>query len=126
MARIFGFLAMVLAMAVGLYLYARQSQGISESVPDGTLQSTPNIAGVKNDLIVIANAERAYMAQQSRYASLEELVAAQYSAIPRGRPPYSYSVEVSEAGFRVIAARSRPGAPSELSIDETMQISSSE
>jgi len=126
MARIFGFLAMVIAMAVGLYLYARQSQGISESVPDGTLQSTPNIAGVKNDLIVIANAERAYMAQQSRYASLEELVAAQYSAIPRGRPPYSYSVEVSEAGFRVIAARSRPGAPSELSIDETMQISSSE
>jgi len=126
MARIFGFLAMVIAMAVGLYLYARQSRGISESVPDGTLQSTPNIAGVKNDLIVIANAERAYMAQQSRYASLEELVAAQYSAIPRGRPPYSYSVEVSEAGFRVIAARSRPGAPSELSIDETMQISSSE
>ena len=126
MARIFGFLTMVIAIAVGLYLYARQSQGISESVPGGTLQSTPNIAGVKNDLIVIANAERAYMAQQSRYASLEELVAAQYSAIPRGRAPYSYSVEVSEAGFHVIAARSGPGGPSELSIDETMQISSSE
>lgn len=126
MARIFGFLAMVIAMAIGLYLYARQTQGISESVPGGTLQSTPNISGVKNDLIVIANAERAYMAQQSRYASLEELVAVQYSAIPRGRPPYSYSVEVSEAGFRVIAARSQPGGPSQLSIDETMQISSSE
>lgn len=126
MARIFGFLALVIAMAVGLYLYARQSQAISESVPGGTLQSLPNLAGVKNDLIVIANAERAYMGQQSRYASLEELVAAQYSTIPRGRPPYSYSVEVSETGFRVIATRSGPGGPSELSINETMQISSSE
>lgn len=126
MARIFGFLAMVIAMAVGVYLYARQSQGISASVPGGTLQSVPNIAGVKNDLIVIANAERAYMAQQSRYASLEELVAAQYSAIPRGRPPYSYSVEVSQTGFRVTATRSTPGGPSELSIDDSMQITSSE
>ena len=126
MARIFGFLTMVIAIAIGLFLYARQSQGISESVPGGTLQSAPNLAGVKNDLIVIANAERAYLAQQSRYASLEELVRAQYSAIPRGRAPYSYSVEVSEAGFRVIAARSGPGGPSQLSIDETMQISSSE
>jgi len=87
MARIFGFLAMVIAMAVGLYLYARQSQGISEPVPGGTLQSAPNLAGVKNDLIVIANAERAYLAQQNRYASLEELVAAQYSAIPKDAPP---------------------------------------
>jgi hypothetical protein len=126
MTRIFGFLAMVIAMAVALYLYARQSQGISEAVPGATLQSTVNIAGVKNDLIVIANAERAYMAQQSRYASLEELAAAEYSAIPRGRPPYSYSVQVSEAGFRVIATRSGPGGPSELSIDETMQITSSQ
>jgi len=126
MARIFGFLAIVIAMAVGLYIYARQSQAISASVPSGTLQSTPNLAGVKNDLIVIANAERAYLAQQSRYASLEELVAAQYSAIPQGRPPYSYSVEVTEAGFRVTATRSGPGGPAKLSIDETMQISSSE
>ena len=87
MARIFGFLALLIAMAVGVYLYARQSQAISESTPGGTLQSIPNLAGVKNDLIAIANAERAYMAQQGRYASTEELVAAQYSAIPRGRPP---------------------------------------
>jgi hypothetical protein len=126
MARTLGFLAMVIAMAVGVYLYAKQSQGISESAPGATLQSIPNITGVKNDLIAIANAERAYMAQQGRYAPLEELVAAQYSAIPRGRPPYSYSVEVSEGGFRVMATRSGPGGPSELSIDETMQISSSE
>jgi hypothetical protein len=126
MARTFGFLAMVIAMAVGVYLYARQPQGISESGLGATLQSIPNLTGVKNDLIAIANAERAYMAQQGRYASLEELVLAPYSAIPRGRPPYSYSVEVSEAGFRVIATRSGPGGPSELSIDEAMQISSFE
>jgi len=126
MARTLGFLAMVIAMAVGVYLYAKQSQGISESTPGATLQSIPNITGVKNDLIAIANAERAYMAQQGRYAPLEELVAAQYSSIPRGRQPYSYSVEVSEGGFRVMATRSGPGGPSELSIDETMQISSSE
>ena len=118
---------MLIAMGIGLYLYAKQSQTIAESVPGGTLKSAAVIAGVKNDLIVIANAERAYMAQQSRYGSMEDLVSAQYSHIPEGRSPYSYSVETSEAGFRVVATRSGPnGGPSELSIDETMQVRTSE
>jgi hypothetical protein len=124
MARIFGLLAMLIAMAIGLYLYAKQSQTIAGSVPGGTLKSAPEITGVKGDLLSIANAERSYMASEGKYASsIDDLVNAHYITIRGERPPYSYSIETSSTGFRVVAARSSDGGgPSEISIDETMQI----
>ena len=69
MARIFGLLAMVIAMAIGLYLYAKQSQSIAGAVPGGTLKSAPEITGVKGDLLSIANAERTYMVSEGKYAT---------------------------------------------------------
>lgn len=126
MARSFGILATLIVTAVIFYLYARQSQTIAGAVPGGSLQSTPIETSVKDDLVAIASAERAFQTQAGRYASLDELNDGQSTAIRRERPPYSYSVETSETGFRVTATRSGPGSPSELSIDETMQIRSSE
>jgi hypothetical protein len=126
MARFFGLLATVLAIAIGLYLYAHQAQSIADASPGGTLQSAQRITGVKADLLSIANAERTYMAQQGKYASFDELVSAHYLSIKNERPPYSYDVQTSDNGFRVTAARSGPGGPSQLSIDETMQIQTSE
>ena len=127
MARIFGLLAMVIAMAIGLYLYAKQSQSIAGAVPGGTLKSAPEITGVKGDLLSIANAERTYMVSEGKYAtSIDELVNAHYLSIRGERPPYSYSIESSSTAFRVVATRSgEGGGPSEISIDETMQIQSS-
>jgi len=126
MARIFGLLAMVIAMAIGLYLYAKQSQSIAGTAPGGTLKSAPEITGVKGDLLSIANAERTYMVSEGKYASsIDELVNAHYLSIRGERPPYSYSIESSSTGFRVVATRSGEGGPSEISIDETMQIQSS-
>lgn len=126
MLRSLGILATLIAMAVVLYLYAKQAQTIAGTVPGGSLRFAPMVTGVKDDLIAIANAERAYQAQAGRYASLEELTDGQSTTIRRERPPYSYSVEARETGFHVTATRSRPGGSSELSIDETMEIHSSE
>jgi hypothetical protein len=125
MARIFGLLATVLAMAIGLYLYAHHSQSIADTTPGGTLQSAPILTGVKGDLLSIANAERMYMAQQGKYASFDDLVSAHYISIHTERPPYSYDVQTGDNGFRVTATRSGPGGPAQLWIDETMQIQSS-
>ena len=58
MGRVFGFLSVVIVMAVGMYVYSRQAQ--SSSAPAGA--STPtgaiNITGVKNDLISIYDLSR--------------------------------------------------------------------
>ena len=128
MARTFGLLVSVIAIAIGLYLYAKQSQTTAGSLPGGTLKSAPNITGVRGDLLSIANAERNYMASEGRYAtSIDNLVDAHYLTIRGQRPPYSYSIETSASGFRVVATRSgESGGPSEISIDETMQIQSSD
>jgi len=128
MARTFGLLVSVIAIAIGLYLYAKQSQTTAGSLPGGTLKSAPNITGVRGDLLSIANAERNYMASEGRYAtSIDNLVDAHYLTIRGERPPYSYSIETNASGFRVVATRSgESGVPSEISIDETMQIHSSD
>lgn len=128
MARTFGLLVTVIAIAIGIYLYSKQSQTIVESVPGGTLKSAPQIAGIRGDLLSIANAERSYMVSEGKYAStIDELVNAHYLGIRGERPPYSYSIEASSSGFRVIATRSGEDVgPSEISIDETMQIQTSE
>ena len=124
MGRAFGFLALLLAMAAGLYIYAKQGQTLAGPAPDGNMQSVANLTGVKNDLIAIANAERGYMAEQGKYALLEDLVSAHYISIKGERPPYTYDVEISDSGFRVTATRSGPGVPAKMWIDETMQIQS--
>ena len=128
MARTFGLLVSVIAIAIGLYLYAKQSQTTAGSLHGGTLKSAPNITGVRGDLLSIANAERNYMASEGKYAtSIDNLVDAHYLTIRGKRPPYSYSIETTASGFRVVATRSgESGGPSEISIDETMQIQSSD
>ena len=84
------------------------------------------IAGVKNDLIGIANAERGYMASQGRYASLEELTSGNYITIRGERPPYFYDVQTTDDSFRVTATRTTKGAPAQLWITENMQVQASD
>ena len=125
MGRILGFAGIMVAMAVALFFYSKQVQSVSE--PAGNAgQSAINLTGVKNDLIAIANSERAFFAQESRYAPLGELVSAKYLSIRTERPPYTYDVETSSQGFRVTATRSASGSPAKLWIDETMQIQMSD
>lgn len=126
MARTFGLLVTVLAIAVGIYLYAKHAQSIADVTPGGTLQSAPILTGVKGDLLSIANAERMYNTQQGKYASFDELVSSHYLSIKGERAPYSYDVQTSDSGFRVTATNSGSNGPAQLWIDESMQIQTSQ
>lgn len=124
--RIFGFLGAVVTVAIGMYIYSLQVKAIDPSAagPTNSVEA-PLIAGVKNDLIAIASAERGYLAQEGHYGSLDELIAKEYITIRAQRPPYSYAVEISNSNFRVTATRSTPGSPSQLWITDDMQVQAS-
>src|SRR5207302_8902301 len=77
----------------GYYFYLKHMQ------PDGA-GSNPmeavSLTGVQNDLLAIAQAERAYLAQTGSYASLEELIRSGSLTMSRsGRDGYTYSVEIT-------------------------------
>ena len=124
--RLFGFLGLVITLAVGMYIYSVQIKTIEPSVADGTgpmnATEAPLIAGVRNDLIAIASAERGFLAQEGHYGSLDDLITKEYITIKAERPPYSYSVETSDNSFRVTATRSTPGSPSQLWITDDMSV----
>jgi hypothetical protein len=125
MGRAFGFISIVIVMAVGMYIYSIQLKDASAPGNATTPTGTANIVGIKNDLISIANAERGYFATEQKYASLDELVSGHYITIERQRPPYTYDVETTSTGFRVTATRDTAGSPAQLWIDENMQVQSS-
>jgi hypothetical protein len=129
MGRLFGFLSVVIVLAIGMYFYSKQVQ--SSSAPAGA--NTPNaaitITGVKTDLVSIASAERRYFAGEGKYASLDELISTNYITVARHRPPYTYTVQIGSGGFRVVATRSgddTSGTPVQLSVDENMEFQTSE
>ena len=129
MGRLFGFLSVVIVLAIGMYFYSKQVQ--SSSVPAGanTPKAAITITGVRNDLVSIASAEHRYFAGEGKYASLDELISSNYITVSRQRPPYTYTVQISSGGFRVVATRSgddASGTPAQLSVDENMEFQTSE
>lgn len=130
MRAVMGLLGIVFALAIGLTIYRSYFTGSgspSGSVTMGTNnpRAAADISGVKNDLSVMAQAERAYMALNGKYVTLEELQSEGHISIdPKGRLGYTYSMEINGNQFVITAKYSGPatGMP-ELSIDETMQIS---
>jgi hypothetical protein len=88
-----------------------------------------SLTGVRMDLLQIAEAERAYIALNSRCGQPDELASSSDLPVPRtGRDGYTYSVECSRAQFTV-SARHQPapaGSPiryPNLAVDENMQVS---
>jgi hypothetical protein len=129
MGRVFGFLSLVFGLLIGMYFYSRQIQSTSAAAAENRPQATINITGVKTDLMSIAAAERRYFASEAKYASLDELISANYIAVARERPPYTYTVQINPGGFRVLATRSTgdtSGTPAQLSVDENMEFQTSE
>ncbi len=129
MSRLFGFLSVIIVMAIGMYIYSRQMQTSSAEAGAANPAGAINITGVKSDLVSIASAERRYFATEGKYASLEELISTNNITVARQRLPYSYAVEISSAGFRVVATRSGEnisGTPAQLSVDENMEFQTSE
>jgi hypothetical protein len=128
MGRLFGFLGMVIALAAGMYVYSKQVQSSSAAAGANDPKAAINITGVRSDLISIATTERRYFATEGKYGSLDELISANYLTIARQRPPYTYEVETTSTGFRVVATRSgddNSGTPAQLSVDENMDFQTS-
>ena len=129
MGRVFGFLTLIIAVGIGMYIYSQQAQSSSHAAGANNPKAAINITGVRSDLNSIAQAERRYYASEAKYASLDELISANYISIGRQRPPYSYDVETSTNGFRVVATRSgddASGTPAQLSVDENMEFHTSQ
>jgi hypothetical protein len=129
MGRVFGFLSVVIVLAIGMYIFSKQAQSSSAAAGANSPKAAINITGVRSDLISIASSERRYFATEGKYASLEELISANYVTVARQRPPYTYEVETSSTGFRVVATRSgdnTSGTPGRLSVDENMEFQTSE
>jgi hypothetical protein len=101
MGRLFGFLSVVIVLAVGMYIYSQQAQSSSAAAGANSPKAAINITGVRSDLISIATAERQYYATEGKYASLDELVANHYVTVARERPPYSYDIETSSLARRM-------------------------
>ena|SRR5580765_3720632 len=126
MGRAFGFLSLIVVVAVGAYIYMRQTQG---AMTAGTSNptATVDLIGVRNDLLAIAQAERSHAASQGAFVSIEALRSQGELTMERNnRGPYNYAAEVSDSSFRIVATYSGPensGMPKTISIDQTMQIS---
>jgi len=121
MGRAFGFIAVIIVVALGGYVYTKQMQTVTAigSAP----MTTIDVTAVRNDLLALANAERQYWASNAKYVSLDELQANGGTHIP-ARPNYSYSAEATESNFKIVAVYSGPDpkAPKRIAIDQTMSI----
>lgn len=86
---------------------------------------TIDVVGVKNDLLAIAQAERAYQAEHGSYASLDDLTTSGAMTMAKtNRDGYTYEVQTSAAEFQVIAhcpTATQPGC-SNYSVDQTMEV----
>jgi hypothetical protein len=124
MGRVLGFVGLLIAMAIGFYIYGRSTQSVTPRGA-GSPQAAIDVTGVKGDLLAMANAERNHYELQGKYVSLDELHSAgDLSVVREGRGPYRYSADISDSGFRIIATYSGPAGatPATISIDQTMRI----
>ncbi|HKN60178.1 MAG TPA: hypothetical protein VJW93_03310 [Candidatus Acidoferrales bacterium] len=116
---------LVVALIAGLiykfYFTRMQSSGVGASTPAQTI----DVVGVKNDLIGIAQAERAYQAEHGSYASLDDLISSGGLTMKKtARDGYTYDVETSPATFRAVAhcpVATSPGCQN-YSVDQTMEV----
>jgi hypothetical protein len=131
MSRSLGFVGLIIVVAIAAIIYMKQVQSVTPSAAEGggNPTSTIDIAGVKNDLLAIAQAERAHQATQGKYVSLDELVASGELTMNRThRGPWTYATEVSDTGFKVTATYSGPAqaGATRFYVDESMQVRSGE
>lgn len=121
MGRVLGLLVVVVIVALSYKLYFSHLQSTGTGSPAQAI----NVVGVKNDLIAIAQAERAYQAEHGSYASLDQLASGgALTIVKSGRDGYTYEVETSADGFRAVAhcpATTIPGCTN-WAVDQTMEV----
>lgn len=111
----------LIAVLVYKFYFSEMQQSTGTANPIQTI----NVVGVKNDLLAIAQAERAYQAEHGAYASLDDLISSGAMTLAkRGRDGYTYDVDVAASSFRVVAhcpAATSPGCTN-YAIDQTMEV----
>jgi hypothetical protein len=128
MRGVMSLLGLVVVLGAGLFIYKSYFTADQAAMTMGTNnpRAVADVTGVKNDLIVMGQAEKQYHALNGKYVPLDQLVSeGSLNMDPkRGRQGYAYSSSVSDSSFKITANYNGPatGMPS-LSIDETMQIS---
>jgi len=124
MGRALGFIGLLIAMGIGIYLYTKSAQSAS-SGGEGSPKITIDINGVKQDLLSIAKAEQGRMASDGKYLPLDELIAGKdLTMSSNNRDGYTYSVEVNGNSFRAVATYGGnvQGYPKTVWTDSSMQM----
>jgi|SRR5215831_996555 len=126
MGRAFGYISLIIVVAIGAYIYMRNTQSVMTAGTSNP-RAGVDLIGVRNDLLAIAQAERNYGSLNGKYASLDELRSQDGMAwMARNyRGPYTYTADVSEGGFRVVATYhglAGSGLPKSLTVDQSMVV----
>lgn len=122
--RIVASLLFTVAIVMGVYaLYLKSTVSSTGGHPVSAISTT----SVKMQLLQIAQAERAYNAQNGSYATIEELASSGSLTLRTPDPDgYSYSVDASPAGFTATARHTGNGGESNdyptMSIDQSMTV----
>jgi pectate lyase len=121
MGRSFGFIALIIVVGIGGYIYTRQAHSVSAIGKNP--ETAVDVIAVRNDLFAIANAEKRYYALNSKYASVAELRSNGDINIP-SREHYSYTVESTDNTFNIVAryTGSDSAAPKRISINDRMAL----
>ena len=119
-----GFVGLLIAMGIGLFIYKYElTQASAPGV--ATPVTTIDLVGVKNDLLAIAQSERTYQAEHSSFGSLSDLTSSGAMSMSKtGRDGYTYEVQIAADNFHVVAhcpTATMPGCMN-YSIDQTMEI----
>ena len=121
MRGLIGLIIVLLIVFASYKMFFTQLQSAGGAAPARTI----DVAGVKNDLLAIAQAERLYQAEHSSYATLDQLSSSGAMALSKaGRDGYTYQADTSASGFRIVAqcpSAANPGCTN-YAIDETMEI----
>lgn len=111
--------ALVAVMVYKYFLASGQSEGTATPV------QTIDAVGAQNDLIAIAQAERAYQAEHGKYASLDELISGGSMQMRKpSRQGYTFDVDASDRNFRATARCASPSLPGchNYTVDQTMTV----
>ncbi|HKO03711.1 MAG TPA: hypothetical protein VJW51_03125 [Candidatus Acidoferrales bacterium] len=123
-----GLAGLLVVVVVGFLVYrVYLSQRLPKEEGGGSPISAISATGVKNDLIAIAQAERAYLAEHGSYASLGDLTSSGALTMTRtGRDGYTYSIDTQAGGFTVTARYTGPLSPppTNFAIDQSMEVHS--
>lgn len=119
-----GLVGILVVALIGVLIY-RNYLASGPSAATTTPIETVDAVGAQTDLLAIAQAERIYQAQQSKYASLDQLLSEGALAMGKpARPGYTFEVNASDSNFQAVARCTPPPLPGchNYSVDQTMTV----